>query len=300
MLFEAPASVSRLLRASRGGRGHGAAGNARRFLVAVTHPKNSYSSRTPCSSLLPLLNAQAAASGKQSHFTRKSTNHNKPSEGKAATPKMASNLPSAADSSPQAVPANKQVSLCWEASVRCPRGSRRPWCPDETTCRAGEASGPRGASPNSPGQSTHIPEALFQADEVACIRLKEPALLVPFKPHPSPPNTPLHPPHSSQHPPTPPPPPSPRHGNKIPYLLTDTTDERKPGVCFVSSLNSQLCVVFQHKAKVSSNFPVFFWAFGKESIFQNDIGNSSLPWLLKIEASKGQSSFFPSAPPLYA
>uniref|UniRef100_A0A8C7B286 Spermatosis associated serine rich 2 like n=1 Tax=Neovison vison TaxID=452646 RepID=A0A8C7B286_NEOVI len=74
----------------------------------ITHPKNSYSSRTPCSSLLPLLNAHAAASGKQSHFTRKSTNHNKPSEGKAATPKMASNLPSAADSSPQAVPANKQ------------------------------------------------------------------------------------------------------------------------------------------------------------------------------------------------
>ncbi|XP_035954402.1 SPATS2-like protein isoform X3 [Halichoerus grypus] len=74
----------------------------------ITHPKNNYSSRTPCSSLLPLLNAHAATSGKQSHFTRKSSNHNKPSEGKAANPKMASNLPSAADSSHQAVPANKQ------------------------------------------------------------------------------------------------------------------------------------------------------------------------------------------------
>ncbi|XP_064442955.1 SPATS2-like protein isoform X4 [Mirounga angustirostris] len=74
----------------------------------ITHPKNNYSSRTPCSSLLPLLNAHAATSGKQSHFTRKSSNHNKPLEGKAANPKMASNLPSAADSSHQAVPANKQ------------------------------------------------------------------------------------------------------------------------------------------------------------------------------------------------
>ncbi|XP_061005031.1 SPATS2-like protein isoform X3 [Dama dama] len=74
----------------------------------ITHPKNNYSSRTPCSSLLPLLSAHAATSGKQSNFTRKSSSHNKPSEGKAANPKMASNLPSTADSSHQPVPANKQ------------------------------------------------------------------------------------------------------------------------------------------------------------------------------------------------
>ncbi|XP_015095493.1 SPATS2-like protein isoform X1 [Vicugna pacos] len=73
----------------------------------ITHPKNNYSSRTPCSSLLPLLNAHAAASGKQSSFPRKSSNHNKPSEGKAANPKVAGNLPGA-DSSHQAVPAAKQ------------------------------------------------------------------------------------------------------------------------------------------------------------------------------------------------
>ncbi|XP_063500976.1 SPATS2-like protein isoform X2 [Symphalangus syndactylus] len=54
----------------------------------ITHPKNNYSSRTPCSSLLPLLNAHAATSGKQSNFSRKSSTHNKPSEGKAANPKM--------------------------------------------------------------------------------------------------------------------------------------------------------------------------------------------------------------------
>uniref|UniRef100_A0A8D1ECJ6 Spermatosis associated serine rich 2 like n=1 Tax=Sus scrofa TaxID=9823 RepID=A0A8D1ECJ6_PIG len=74
----------------------------------ITHPKNNYSSRTPCSSLLPLLNAHATTSGKQSNFTRKSSSHTKPSEGKAANPKMASNLPSTADSSHQTAPANKQ------------------------------------------------------------------------------------------------------------------------------------------------------------------------------------------------
>ncbi|XP_015849517.1 SPATS2-like protein isoform X7 [Peromyscus maniculatus bairdii] len=76
----------------------------------ITHPKNSYSSRTPCSSLLPLLNAHAhaATSGKQGNFARKPSNHNKPSEGKVANPKMVSGLPSTADACHQTVPANKQ------------------------------------------------------------------------------------------------------------------------------------------------------------------------------------------------
>uniref|UniRef100_A0A2K5RUF3 Spermatogenesis associated serine rich 2 like n=1 Tax=Cebus imitator TaxID=2715852 RepID=A0A2K5RUF3_CEBIM len=74
----------------------------------ITHPKNNYSSRTPCSSLLPLLNVHAATSGKQSNFSRKSSTHNKPSEGKAANPKMVSSLPSTIDPSHQAMPANKQ------------------------------------------------------------------------------------------------------------------------------------------------------------------------------------------------
>ncbi|XP_015336691.1 SPATS2-like protein isoform X2 [Marmota marmota marmota] len=73
----------------------------------ITHPKNNYSSRTPCSNLLPLLNAHAATSGKQSNFTRKS-NHNKLSEGKAANPKVVSSLPSTTDPSHQAMPTNKQ------------------------------------------------------------------------------------------------------------------------------------------------------------------------------------------------
>ncbi|XP_028741851.1 SPATS2-like protein isoform X5 [Peromyscus leucopus] len=74
----------------------------------ITHPKNNYSSRTPCSSLLPLLNAHAATSGKQGNFARKPSNHNKPSEGKVANPKMVSGLPSTADACHQTVPANKQ------------------------------------------------------------------------------------------------------------------------------------------------------------------------------------------------
>ncbi|XP_004701793.2 SPATS2-like protein [Echinops telfairi] len=74
----------------------------------ITHPKNSYSSRTPCSSLLPLLNTHAADSGKHSNFARKSSSHNKPPEGKAANLKMAGNLPSSPDTSHQPMPANKQ------------------------------------------------------------------------------------------------------------------------------------------------------------------------------------------------
>ncbi|XP_038171340.1 SPATS2-like protein isoform X3 [Arvicola amphibius] len=74
----------------------------------ITHPKNNYSSRTPCSSLLPLLNTPAVASGKQGNFARKSSSHNKPSEGKVANPKMVSGLPSTADACHQTMPTNKQ------------------------------------------------------------------------------------------------------------------------------------------------------------------------------------------------
>ncbi|NP_659131.2 SPATS2-like protein isoform X2 [Mus musculus] len=74
----------------------------------ITHPKNSYSSRTPCSSLLPLLNTHAVASGKQGNFARKSSGHNKPSEGKAANPKMVSGLANTADACHQTMPTNKQ------------------------------------------------------------------------------------------------------------------------------------------------------------------------------------------------
>ncbi|KAM4835970.1 SPATS2-like protein isoform 1-T5 [Thomomys bottae] len=74
----------------------------------ITHPKNNYSSRTPCSNLLPLLNAHGATSGKQNNFARKSSIHNKGSEGKAANPKMMSSLHNTADLTHQPMPTNKQ------------------------------------------------------------------------------------------------------------------------------------------------------------------------------------------------
>ncbi|XP_023568127.1 SPATS2-like protein isoform X3 [Octodon degus] len=74
----------------------------------ITHPKNSYSSRAPCSSLLPLLSAHGAGSGRQSGFTRKSSSHSKGTEGKAATSKLLGSLPSAGEPSHQAMPAAKQ------------------------------------------------------------------------------------------------------------------------------------------------------------------------------------------------
>lgn len=134
-MFGAPANFLPLLALSNGSSGGGPLGTARNpkpFLVTVTHPKNNYSSRTPCSSLLPLLNAHAhaATSGKQGNFARKPSNHNKPSEGKVANPKMVSGLPSTADACHQTVPANKQVSRLGRASPALCAGSQQtPVCP---------------------------------------------------------------------------------------------------------------------------------------------------------------------------
>ncbi|MEJ1271918.1 spermatogenesis associated serine-rich 2-like [Cricetulus griseus] len=91
-----------------GARALGTAPDTKPFFVAVTHPKNNYSSRTPCTSLLPLLNTHAVAAGKQGNFARKSSNHNKPSEGKVANPKMVGGLPNTADACHQTMPTNKQ------------------------------------------------------------------------------------------------------------------------------------------------------------------------------------------------
>ncbi|KAM5279748.1 SPATS2-like protein [Ctenodactylus gundi] len=74
----------------------------------ITHPKNSYSPRPPCSGLLHLLSTHMATPGKQSSFSRKSSNHNKPPEGKAANPKAGSSLSSAADPSHPAAPTKQQ------------------------------------------------------------------------------------------------------------------------------------------------------------------------------------------------
>ncbi|XP_072468917.1 SPATS2-like protein isoform X1 [Notamacropus eugenii] len=73
----------------------------------ISHPKNNYSSRTPCSSLLPVVNAHTTASGKQNTYNRKPSSH-KTSDNKAAITKMPSNPPSTNETSPQVIPATKQ------------------------------------------------------------------------------------------------------------------------------------------------------------------------------------------------
>ncbi|XP_044525601.1 SPATS2-like protein [Gracilinanus agilis] len=73
----------------------------------ISHPKNNYSSRTPCSSLLPVVNAHIATSGKQNSYNRKPPSH-KTSDNKAAITKMPSNPPNTNETSPQVIPATKQ------------------------------------------------------------------------------------------------------------------------------------------------------------------------------------------------
>uniref|UniRef100_A0A4X2L9Y4 Spermatosis associated serine rich 2 like n=1 Tax=Vombatus ursinus TaxID=29139 RepID=A0A4X2L9Y4_VOMUR len=73
----------------------------------ISHPKNNYSSRTPCSSLLPVVNAHTTTSGKQNTYNRKPPSH-KTSDNKAAINKMPSNPPNTNETSPQVIPATKQ------------------------------------------------------------------------------------------------------------------------------------------------------------------------------------------------
>uniref|UniRef100_A0A8C2VQM9 Spermatosis associated serine rich 2 like n=1 Tax=Chinchilla lanigera TaxID=34839 RepID=A0A8C2VQM9_CHILA len=116
----------------------------------ITHPKNSYSSRAPCSSLLPLLNAHAAGSGRQSGFARKSPSHSKGTEGKAASPKLLGGLPSAAEPSHQALPAAKQNG---------PSSQRRRFNPQYHNTRLNGPAKPQGggndADPVTKGNTRH-------------------------------------------------------------------------------------------------------------------------------------------------
>ncbi|XP_074071458.1 SPATS2-like protein [Macrotis lagotis] len=73
----------------------------------ISHPKNNYSSRTPCSSLLPVVNVHTTTPGKQNTYNRKPPSH-KTSDNKAAINKMPSNPPNTNETSPQVIPATKQ------------------------------------------------------------------------------------------------------------------------------------------------------------------------------------------------
>ncbi|XP_074857909.1 SPATS2-like protein [Carettochelys insculpta] len=69
----------------------------------ISHPKNSYSSRAPCSSVLLSVTSHGAT-GKQSPHSRKSSSHTKNFDSKTANTKIASPT----ESSPQVTPTNKQ------------------------------------------------------------------------------------------------------------------------------------------------------------------------------------------------
>ncbi|XP_006117991.2 SPATS2-like protein isoform X2 [Pelodiscus sinensis] len=78
------------------------------FCGEISHPKNSYSSRTPCNSVLLAVTSHVAT-GKQSPHSRKSASHIKNFGNKTANVKMPSHLISnTTELSTQVTPTNKQ------------------------------------------------------------------------------------------------------------------------------------------------------------------------------------------------
>ncbi|XP_068263727.1 SPATS2-like protein [Nyctibius grandis] len=74
----------------------------------ISHPKNNYSSRTPCSSVLSSMTSHATT-GKQNTHTRKSYSNIKNSDNRTASTKVQSHLSSnPTESSSQGTPTNKQ------------------------------------------------------------------------------------------------------------------------------------------------------------------------------------------------
>ncbi|NXG16580.1 SPS2L protein, partial [Grallaria varia] len=74
----------------------------------ISHPKNNYSSRTPCNLVLSSITSHATT-GKQNMHTRKSSTNAKNSDNKTASIKVQSHLSSnPTESSSQGIPTNKQ------------------------------------------------------------------------------------------------------------------------------------------------------------------------------------------------
>lgn len=80
------------------------------FFLTVSHPKNNYSSRTPCSLLLSSMTSHATT-GKQNAHNRKSSSNVKNSDNKTASSSKVQSYSSSnpTESSSQGVPTNKQV-----------------------------------------------------------------------------------------------------------------------------------------------------------------------------------------------
>ncbi|NWV83368.1 SPS2L protein, partial [Dasyornis broadbenti] len=109
----------------------------------ISHPKNNYSSRTPCSLVLSSMTSHAT--GKQNTHTRKSSSNVKNSDNKTASSKVQSHLSSSpTESSSQGVPTNKQ---------NAPSSQRRRFNPQHQNMRLNGSHKSQGAS-NEADQNT--------------------------------------------------------------------------------------------------------------------------------------------------
>uniref|UniRef100_A0A8B9MTF9 SPATS2-like protein n=1 Tax=Accipiter nisus TaxID=211598 RepID=A0A8B9MTF9_9AVES len=103
----------------------------------ISHPKNNYSSRTPCNSVLSSMTSHATT-GKQNTHTRKSSSNAKNSENKTASTKVQSNLSSnPTESSSQGTLTNKQNG---------PSSQRRRFNPQHQNIRLNGSLKSQGAS----------------------------------------------------------------------------------------------------------------------------------------------------------
>ncbi|NXC28584.1 SPS2L protein, partial [Campylorhamphus procurvoides] len=103
----------------------------------ISHPKNNYSSRPPCSLVLSSMTSHATT-GKQNTHTRKSSSNAKNSDNKTASIKVQSHLPSnPTESSSQGIPTNKQNG---------PSNQRRRFNPQHQNMRQNGSLKSQGAS----------------------------------------------------------------------------------------------------------------------------------------------------------
>ncbi|NXN07450.1 SPS2L protein, partial [Indicator maculatus] len=110
----------------------------------ISHPKNNYSSRTPCSSVLSSMTAHGTT-GKQNTHSRKSSGNAKNSDNKAGSTKAQSHLSSnAAEPSSQGAVTNKQNG---------PSSQRRRFNPQHQNVRLNGSLKSQGAS-NEADQNT--------------------------------------------------------------------------------------------------------------------------------------------------
>ncbi|XP_009074124.1 PREDICTED: SPATS2-like protein [Acanthisitta chloris] len=108
----------------------------------ISHPKNNYSSRTPCS--LVLSSVTSHGTGKQNTHTRKSSSNVKNSDNKTASIKVQSHLSSNPPESSQGIPTNKQNG---------PSSQRRRFNPQHQNMRLSGSLKSQGAG-NEADQST--------------------------------------------------------------------------------------------------------------------------------------------------